>query len=270
MMNKFLVLAAFFGMSVQSVAAAPIQFSVVPQFSTMEVAKTWNPVLSRLEAVTGLTFELVSYPNIPAFEKAFMAGVPDIAYMNPYHAVMAHDAQGYQAIIRDEKMLAGLLLVRKDDPIQKLEDLANQKIAFPAPNAFGASLWIRANLTNVYRLPFEAVYVGTHQNTFRQVIVGDVAAGGGVTATLQKEAPEIRDNLRVLYTTPNAAPHPVMVHSRIDEATRKKVQSGFLAMAANEEDQKLLAAVQLPKAMPADYNKEYLPLKALNVQSFVQ
>jgi phosphonate transport system substrate-binding protein len=167
-------------------------------------------------------------------------------------------------------MLAGLLLVRKDGPIQKVEDLANQKIAFPAPNAFGASLWMRANLTNIYHLPYEAVYVGTHQNTFRQVVMGDVAAGGGVTATLQKESPEIRDNLRLLYTTPNAAPHPVMVHPRIDAAIRDKVQAAFLAMAKNEEDQKLLAAVQLPKPMIADYDKEYLPLKALNVQSFVQ
>jgi len=37
---------------------------------------------------------MIGAPTIPAFEVAFQGGEYDIAYMNPYHGVMAEQAQG--------------------------------------------------------------------------------------------------------------------------------------------------------------------------------
>jgi phosphonate transport system substrate-binding protein len=120
---------------------------VVPQFQPVEVHRTWGPVLARIGQEMGVRFELKTAKDIPAFEAEFKAGTPDFAYMNPYHAVMAHRAQGYVPLVRDVTPLSGIVVVRKDDPIKSVKELQGQEIAFPAPNAFGASLWIRALLS---------------------------------------------------------------------------------------------------------------------------
>jgi phosphonate transport system substrate-binding protein len=120
---------------------------VVPQFQPVEVHRTWGPVLARIGQEMGVRFELKTAKDIPAFEAEFKAGTPDFAYMNPYHAVMARRAQGYVPLVRDVTPLSGIVVVRKDDPIKSVKELQGQEIAFPAPNAFGASLWIRALLS---------------------------------------------------------------------------------------------------------------------------
>jgi len=65
-----------------------LSIAIVPQFPPDQVYKAWVPVLERLTAMTGLNFDLKVFATIPAFEKAFLKGEPDVAYMNPYHAVM--------------------------------------------------------------------------------------------------------------------------------------------------------------------------------------
>ncbi len=120
---------------------------IVPQFEALRLASTWLPILEELEKRTGHTFEMIGAPTIPAFEVAFQGGEYDIAYMNPYHGVMAEQAQGYIPIVRDgSRMLYGILAVRKDSPLQDVKELDGKKIAFPAPNALGASLLMRAEL----------------------------------------------------------------------------------------------------------------------------
>jgi len=269
MMNRVLCSTMLLLLSL-SACADSLRVGIVPQFSTIETAKTWNPVLTQLSGITGDEYELVFYADIPAFEKAFLAGDADIIYGNPYHEVMAFDAQGYQPIIRDEKPLQGILVAANAGNINKPEDLANQKIVFPAPNAFGASLWMRAQLVAQFHLNFETVYVGTHQNVYRQVSMGDAAAGGGVIASFNKESDALRQTLKVIYTTPEVAPHPIAVHPRVSAAARMRFQQGVFTMAATDIGQKMLEKVQLAKPMVADYERDYLPLKALSLQAQVK
>ena len=253
-----------------SASADTLRVGIVPQFSTLETAKTWNPVLQQLATITGDQYELVYYADIPTFEKAFLAGDTDVIYMNPYHAVMAFDAQGYKPVICAEKKLQGILVVRNDSNINKPDDLDHAKLVFPSPNAFGASLWMRAQLMRNFHLNFETVYVGTHQNVYRQVSMGDATAGGGVLATFNKESEALRQSLKIIYTTPTVASHPIAVHPRVSAAASVRLQQGILTMATSEEGQKKLAQAQLANPVSADYMRDYLPLKELDLQSLVK
>jgi hypothetical protein len=60
-------------------------------------------------------------------------------------------------------------VVRKDDPIKSAGELDGKEVAFPAPNAFGASLWIRALLAEREKIRIVPAYVKTHSNaSFRR------------------------------------------------------------------------------------------------------
>lgn len=245
-------------------------FAVVPQFTPEEIHRHWRPVLDELGRRTGNEFRLKIHASIPEFERSFLQGEPDFAYLNPYHAVMAKRAQGFEPLLQDgSRKFTGLLVVRKDSPIKSLQELNGKEIAFPAPNAFGASLYMRALLGERENLRFTPRFLGTHSNVFRHVIIGNVAAGGAVAHTLASERGEVRDQLRVLYETPVTASHPVVFHPRAGKAAAIAVRKAFLAMADDPKWQSLLNDIQLGQPVAASYRDDYAGLEKLGLEKYL-
>jgi ABC-type phosphate/phosphonate transport system, periplasmic component len=242
---------------------------VVPQFTPVEIYERWGPLVKELENRTGLKFELKTYKSIPEFEKAFLKGEPDFVFMNPYHQVMAYKAQKYIPLVRDKTPLTGILVVRRDSPVKEVKDLDGKVIAFPAPNAFAASLYMRALLTEKFKISFIPEYVKTHDNVYRHVILGKAQAGGGVNNTFLRQPEEVKRELRILYETPPTAPHPFSVHPRVPKEVRDKVKRAILDMANEPSMKALLDRVQMPNPVPADYARDYKPLEKLNLEKYV-
>jgi phosphonate transport system substrate-binding protein len=244
------------------------RFGVVPQFEQRKLFRIWRPVLDELEQRTEFSFKLVGSPKIPVFEQQFEEGAYDFAYMNPYHLLMAHDCQGYLPLVRDGgRMLKGILVIAKENPIQSVQELAGKRVAFPSPNALGASLLMRAELAKLHGVEVLPHYVQTHSSVYLHVALGQAAAGGGVASTLRSQKPEIRQKLRILYETRPMNPHPVSVHPRVPEADREKVQRALLEMAQTEKGATLLAKIPMRKAVAASL-EDYTPMAAWGLEAF--
>lgn len=263
----FCGLMLFFSSLAQAEPVKPYTVFIVPQLSAVELHKAWTPILDKLSQATKLQFELKILPTIPEFEHAVFAGEADFVFMNPYHQVVAKRTQGYIPLVRDQKSLEGWLLVKKDSPLKSLSELNGKKVAFPAPNAFAASLYPRALLAQ-QGIKIVPDYVKNHTNVYRAVLLGDVVAGGGVNNTLRREEESVQQQLKVFYTTPKFAPHPFSAHPRIAEAVRNQVAKSFVLLAADPANAALLNEIQIPNPVPADYLKDYKPLEALNLDSF--
>lgn len=242
---------------------------VVPQFEARKLARIWEPIIDELERETGHQFEIVGAPTIPEFEAAFLAGEFDFAYMNPYHAVLANGAQGYEPIIRDgARELYGILVVRDDSDYETVADITGMKIAFPAPNALGASLMIRADLTNSHGVEFSPEYVSTHGSAYLNVILKQVAAAGGVMGTFRSQPIEISEQLRVLYKTSRVPPHPVTVHPRVSDAVKSEVQAAFLSLWRTGYGREMLEQVPILEAVPATL-EDYSELDSMGLEDFI-
>lgn len=243
--------------------------SVAPQFTPVDIGVRWAPLLQRLEAETGYGFQLRLLDKIPRFEVDFLSGTPDLVYLNPYHMLMAAKAQGYLPLVRGGTPLIGILAADRNGPIRSLTDLNGKNLAFPAPNAFGASLYLRALLIRKEGLEFNSHYVGSHQNVYRHILMGDEAAGGGIAATLEKEPAALQRRMRVLYSTPGVAPHPLAVHPRVPQAAREKIRAALLAMEQDPAGRNMLAEVELDQITVADMNRDYRPLELLKLDQYV-
>ena len=250
-------------------AARGLTVAVVPQFTALQIHKDWTPFLERVSRDSGVALTLKSYQSIPAFEADLLRGVPDIAFMNPYHQVMAKRAAGYVPLVRDSKVLTGVLLVRRDSPVRTLKDLSGAKLAFPAPNAFGASLYMRALLAEQEGVKIEPAYVKTHSNVFRQVILGEAAAGGTVNSAFSREPAAVTGQVRVIFETPGAAPHPLAAHPRVVEARRKAITVAILKLREDAAAAPLLQAVQMGDPVAADYARDYAPLERLKLENYL-
>ena len=258
-----------FSLGLGTSAAQTLSFAVVPQFPPEEIFRDWTPVLEAISKLSGLDFKLKTYASIPDFEAAVLNGEPDVVYMNPYHVVMAKKAAGYTPILRnDAKRLTGILVVRRDSALTRVKQLDGATLAFPSPNAFGASLYMRALLTNEQKIHFTPVFVTTHSNVFRYVISGRAQAGGSIRSALAQETPELQAQLRVVYETPSVYSHPIATHPRVKAEVRRALQQAFLKLGENPAYAEQLKNIQIPKPVAADY-KEYAPLEKLGLEHFV-
>ena len=240
---------------------------IVPQFEARRLYEIWRPIFNELETQTGLKFKLQGSPTISDFEREFMSGTFDFTYMNPYHMMLASDHEGYIPLVRDNgKSLHGVLVVRKGSNIQ-VEDLANKVVAFPAPNALGASLQMRQEFTDKFSIRIKPRYVKTHDSVYLNVAMGQTAAGGGVMKTLNRQPHNIRNMLEIIHQTTPVSPHPLAVHPRVPVTVREKVRSALLTLGDTATGKQLLAKIPI-KQIGAASIEDYLPLKEMNLDRF--
>jgi phosphonate transport system substrate-binding protein len=245
-------------------------FAVVPQYTPLTVHRRWYPLLEELSKQAGITYQLRIYDNFNEFIKDLKQGRPDFAYLAPYHLVLARRAQGYIPLIRDSSTnLQGLVVVPKNSPYRNIRELDGKQIDFPSPNAFAASLYLRAYLQEHEKISFTPRYLGNHDNVYRHVASGFSEAGGGVNTTLSRQPAGLQARLRVLFKMPVVASHPVAAHPRVPEHVRKQFVKLITTRVTNGKMQGYLDRVQLNKPVMADYNKDYAPLESLKLERYL-
>lgn len=256
-----------FGLFVNPATAADskaLSFGIVPQQAASKLAKLWTPIFKYVESKSGHALRFKTAKNIPTFEKALAAGSYDLSYMNPYHYTVFSQKPGYRAFARQaNKRIRGILVIRKDSAVATLEDLSNSKLAFPAPAAFAASVLPRAKLSND-KIAFVPKYVSSHDSVYRSVAKGLFPAGGGIERTLGNVAPEIRDDLKILWKSEGFTPHAFAAHPRVPEATIKAITDAFIGMNSDPEGKALLKSINF-KGIQTSVDKDWDDVRALGI-----
>ena len=240
---------------------------VVPQFTSEQISQIWAPVLEEVGKRAGIKLNLLPSRTIRSFEIDLENASFDFAYANPYQALIAFKKQGYVPLVRDSLPLSGVLVVHKDSPFKKVSDLAGQVIAFPAPNALGASLLVRADLDAVHRISFTPKYAASHTAAYQSTLNRQTAATGGIEATLGLLNAEDKARLRVLYRTRETVSHPFVVNKRVPESVRLKVQNAWLAISADPAWNERLAKIPFDRLIKSTVD-DYKILDSMNLEKF--
>lgn len=221
-----------------TISAKPLVFGVIPQQSPTELALTWKPIIAYLESTTGEKINLKIERSIVEFERALYNGEYDIAYMNPYHYVIANKRKGYVAQIRDQKNIIGIIVVNKTSGITNVKMLKGKKILFPAPDAFAATLLTKYELLKKYGIDIEKeknfLYVNSHDSVYKGVTRGIGDAGGGIERTFNSlEDTTTKASLTILYKTDAYPSHPFAFLPSISHNTSAKMRSALLHIPNN-------------------------------------
>ena len=149
---KSILLSFFISQLISSSLYAALTFGVVPQQSPLILIKSWTPVIQYLEKETGQKIDLKIESSISKFEEILYSGGYDIAYMNPYHYIVANEKKGYNSKIRDEKDLVGILVVNKNSNLNNIIDIKDKNFLFASANAFAATLLTKYELSKKYNI----------------------------------------------------------------------------------------------------------------------
>ncbi len=241
-------------------------FSVVPQQSAKKSADQWMPLLAAVSEAAGVNLRFVTERDIPAFERTLRAGIPDIAYMNPYHYEVFHERTGYGALARaKDKRIKGILVARKDSDIEGIEDLAGLEVAFPAPAAFAATLLPRAELAR-RELGVTPRFVSSHDSVYRNVASGTLPVGGGVVRTFKAMPPDVSDQLRVIWTSEGFTPHAIAAHPRVPAQVVERVQAALLGLSETPGGMDLLDPIKL-KGFERGVDSDWDDVRALGLEA---
>ncbi|TBR44987.1 phosphate/phosphite/phosphonate ABC transporter substrate-binding protein [Marinomonas agarivorans] len=244
--------------------AETLTFGIVPQQSAKKLAKLWTPICHYLSEKTGVTIQFSTAKDIPTFEKRLLEGQYDIAYMNPYHYTVFHQKPGYQAIARQlNKKIKGIIVVKKDSSVRSLDELNGEKLAFPSPAAFAASVLPRAKIKSD-GMDITPVYVSSHDSVYLNVAKGLFPAGGGVLRTLNNTNPNIKNQLRILWTTPGYTSHAIATKPGLDANIVSKVHQALIDMNSDPRAKPLLEAIKF-KGMQSAKNSDWDDVRALNI-----
>lgn len=262
-----MILGAFM-LSSRAVANQPTYtFAITPQFEQRRLIATWMPIVQEVEKRTGIRFKLTSMISVPEFEKELAKSTFDFIYCNPYNIIKSAPSPGYIPLVRDSVPMRGILLTRPDSDISKLSDLEGKTIAFPSPNALGASLIIRAELATLYHINILPKYVKTHSSVYFHVVNGLTDAGGGVEKTLQEQTSAVRDALKIIYTTREFPSLPVAVNPRVPRSDQEKVRNALIELGKTKEGKQLFARVPMQEVVPTSL-EDYAPMRAWGLESF--
>lgn len=242
-------------------------FAVTPQFEQRKLMAIWMPIVEAVEKRTGLSLKLTSMISVPEFEKGLAKSTFDFVYCNPYSIIKSVPDPGYIPLVRDNAPLRGILLVRKDSVYTKLADLEKKTVAFPSPNAIGASLLMRADLARLHHITINPMYVKTHSSVYLHVVNGLADAGGGVETTLQEQDPAVKEALRIIYTTREFPSLPVAANPRVPKTDREKVRKALLELSATPEGKEMFARVPMQDPVATSLD-DYAPMRAWGLESF--
>jgi phosphonate transport system substrate-binding protein len=242
-----------------------LSFGVVPQQSPEVLAKKWVPIAREISQKTGLKVVFKTEASIPKFEEKLYSGEYDLAYMNPYHFVVANKRQNYRAIARSTKNIKGIVVSKMGGEVLRRETLLGKNFLFPAPNAFAATLLTKYELNKIFDIDIDrdakVLYVNSHDSVYKGVSRGLGSFGGGIIRTYKNLSDKrTKSGLDIGYITDDYPSHPIGIHPRVDKKSAEILEEAILNISP-----KKLKKLNIPSLKKIS-NSEYLPVKELAIK----
>lgn len=253
-------------------AEAEIKFGTVPRLSVPELQAMFNPLAEYLTREIGEKVTLVIPKNFDAVKEAVIAGHMDIGFVNPLIYIQIKDKFNIEPLalsseVKSGTRLRGIIIVRKDSGITKLQDLKGKKFSFvdddsPAGHIFQKLLLSRAGF-NVEKDIIMLPYGKTHENV-TMAVFNKIADAGGVREEQLDKMKVTLDvsQLKIVGYTDYFPNWPFFASGKLKKETRDKIQAALLKLKPNDpKNEKILGLARLTGFIPVT-DKEYDDLRA--------
>lgn len=219
------------------------RFGVFPHLPPSRLEQIYRPIALEFKRALHHDIEFRSTGTYEAFADKLADEYYDIAFLQPFDYVWAHDQNGYQAVARRSESLTAIFIVKHDSPLRALTDLQGKVVAHP-PRQAAVSMQSRRALRDagfVLDRDVTTNYYRSHYSCFQQVLIN--AADACVTArqALRFSAKKLGQAFDIIHETP-PLPHTLFaIHKRVPAPERKLIQDTILNWPRTQAGKRILA-----------------------------
>jgi len=224
-------------------ADAPLRVSMIPTTDPSRMLRDAQPLVARLEAVTGRTVTLTIPQSYAAVVEALVQGQVDVAHLGGFTFVQASKRAGVVPLVqreRDREFHSKFITARDD--VRTLADLKGKRFAFGDVSSTSGHLmpayFMRREGVDPAVLE-QAIYTGGHDATALAVAEHRVDAGALDEAVLERLVKDGRIDpakVRVFWTTPPFPDYVWVARKDLDPVLARKVAGAFLALDAGRPE----------------------------------
>lgn len=230
-------------------------FGVLNQQSPSLTAERWNPILTYVGQKTGVKLRLRMGPTVERTNEMMAQDEFDFVFTN-HNFRPEYDGLGLKVIARwGNTTAAAAIAVPADSPIHRLQDLADQRIAFPSPHAFLAYAVPLVQLRGA-GVMVQEVFAGNQEGALAQLKARRVDAIAVNSRFLTQYSAREGVNFRIVWASDPYPDLAVVAHPRLSDATVARVRAALTGMADDPEAKEVLQIAACPgfaAATDADY-----------------
>jgi len=248
---------------------AVYRFAVHPLHNPQRLAEIYGPIVAYLNRrLDGPVLRLEASRSYESFEATLSGRGYEFALPNPAQALRSlRGGYGVFGKMGGDESFRGLILVRRDSGIQRVEQLKGKVVAFPAPTALAACmmpLWYLHTHGLDANREIHRLYTGSQESAIMSVYLGQAAAAATWPVpweAFSRRQPEMAAALEVRWQTEPLVNNALVARDDVPPALVARVGALLFAMHETPEGARLLAEVPIPRFEPATATS-YAPVRA--------
>jgi len=238
-------------------------FAVHPYLPATELVDRFSPLVKYLSKEMGEPIEIEISRDYQNHITEIGKDNVDIAYMGPAGYVKLVDTYGKKPLLARQEIngrptFHGVIIVRKDSPLQALKDLVGKRFAFGDPESTMSCLVPRYMLWKE-RITTDNLggyaFLENHHNVALGVLVGDFDAGAVKEEIFDQYE---KRGLRELAQTPEISDHVFVATNRLSAEKVQRLRAALYALSGKEDGRNILSlikpSINLVSAKEEDYD----------------
>jgi phosphonate transport system substrate-binding protein len=237
----------------------PIKIYFTPSVDAKRITTNAKQLVEFLEKETGYYFTTAVPASFIAVVEAFGTKKADIAGLNTFSYLMAHEKYGAEALLRivrdgNETSYKGQFITRFDSGIDSIPDINGRSFAFVDPSSTSGFILPSALMQRRGIKPSETVFAMRHDNVVIMVYQKQVDAGATYYAPphpetgeildarmrVQQQFPDVEGKVKIIGFTEDIPNDPWVFRKDLEHEMKEKVIDALLKFVSTEYGQKAM------------------------------
>jgi len=250
-----------------------LRVAVAAMISPKETFVYYQELLDYIGKNSGFRVQLIQRKTYDEVNALFLKGEIDLAFIctGPYAA--GKNRYGFEALatpqVRGQPFYQSYLIVPKESPYQRLEDLNGRVFAFTDPDSNTGAMVPRFWLAKLGQSPesffSKTIFTYSHDNSILAVAKGLVdaaAVDGHQWEYFERFSPAHTSKTRVILKSQPFGSPPLVASARLPEDVKSKIRSLILSLHQEPEGKRILENLLIDRFV-APQEEWYEPARAM-------
>ncbi|MEW6617802.1 MAG: phosphate/phosphite/phosphonate ABC transporter substrate-binding protein [bacterium] len=258
----------------------PIKFYFTPSGDAENISQNSIEFVKFLEEETGYFFKTAVPISYIAVVEAFGTKKCDIAIINSFGYLLAHQRYGVEALLRiiryGESVYRGQIIAHVNSGINKIKDIHGKKFAFVDPSSTSGYLLPLKIFKENHIQPKETVFAMKHDNVVTMIYQRQVDAGAtfyspptkngkirDARARVMTQFPDVAEKIKIIKITDPISNDPIAFRRDLPENMKHKIIKAILKFMETETGKKTLYNIYSVDGFIPTTDKDYESLRNL-------